>query len=66
MARGKKAGGFSLPEVLVVVLILGVLLAVAVPLFWSTAAKATDTPAEQLASSAVTAAEAIAAGTAAE
>jgi type IV pilus assembly protein PilA len=61
VARGKKAGGFSLPEVLVVVLILGVLLAVAVPLFWSTAAKATDTPAKQLASSAVTAAEAIAA-----
>jgi type IV pilus assembly protein PilE len=51
------SAGFSLPEVLVAILIIGVLAAVAVPSLLSTTAKASDAQAKELAHTAQNAAE---------
>jgi type IV pilus assembly protein PilA len=54
-ARGEH--GFTLAELLVVILIIGVLIAIAIPAFLNQTTKATDASAEELARSAATAAE---------
>ncbi len=58
--RPSAENGFSLIELLVVILIIGLLAAIAIPLFTSQTAKATDAQAKELARSAETTAESIA------
>lgn len=58
--RLRDSAGFSLPEVLVAILIVGVLAAVAIPSFLSTTAKANNVQAKELVRNAQTTAETIA------
>ncbi len=60
--RAGAQGGFSLIELLVVILIIGVLVAIAIPLFLGSTGKAVDAQAKELVRSAETATESIATG----
>jgi type IV pilus assembly protein PilA len=59
--RARQTDGFSLPELLVAMLIIGVLAAIAIPLFLSTTNKANDVQAKELVRNAQTATESYAA-----
>lgn len=59
--RAAETAGFSMPEILAVLAIIGILAAIAVALFTSQPAKATGAQAKEIARSASTAAQAIAA-----
>ncbi len=58
--RLRDSAGFSFPEVLVAILIIGVLAAIAIPSFLSTTTKTTDMQAKELVRNAQTTAETIA------
>ena len=58
--RFRAADGFSLIELLVVILVIGILCAIAIPLFLSQQSKAFDAQAKEMARSAATTAETIA------
>ena len=58
--RTSEGDGFTLPEIIVVMLIVGILAAIAIPAFLSTTTKATDVSAKELARNAATTAETIA------
>src|ERR1035437_532658 len=58
--RSKEEGGFALLELLVVILIIGIPAAIAIPSFLSQKSKATDAQAKELARTAQTTAETMA------